>query len=317
MTAIEGYKTRFERYLSIERNASRHTRIGYLRDILELEAFLKGMGLCLEGDTVDVREMDEGVAIAFLGHLYKKGDKRSTIARKVASLRAFFKFLVRKGVLEKNPLELLTTPKIERYLPTVLSVDEAKCLMEVSVKGSVMGLRDRAILETLYSSGIRVGELTGLNMWDIDLDVGLLKVLGKGGKERVVPIGKKAIHSLCAYLRRRSEFLKDRETDALFLNSKGGRLTTRSVQRLVDKYGKKRGIMKGPTPHTLRHTFATHLLDSGVDLRAIQEMLGHSSLSTTQRYTKVTIDRLMEVYDKSHPRAKKAGFKGSRSQGFE
>ncbi|MBI5286484.1 MAG: tyrosine recombinase XerC [Deltaproteobacteria bacterium] len=307
---MKEYKAIFERYLSVERNASRHTRTNYLRDIGQMEGFLKGNGLCLEGDRVDVRRIDEEVVTAFLGHLYKKGNKRSSIARKVASLRAFFRFLVRKGVLDRNPLELLPTPKVDKYLPSVLSVDEAKDLMEVTVRHGVLGLRDRAMLETLYSSGIRVGELVGLDVEDLDLNLGIIKVKGKGGKERIVPIGSKAITALKGYLTRRGELKPScvkEGGDAFFLNSRGRRITPRTVQRLVDWYRGKSGVIKDITPHTLRHTFATHLMDSGVDLRVIQEMLGHSNLSTTQRYTKVSMGRLMEVYDKAHPRAKKTG----------
>ncbi|MBI3752425.1 MAG: tyrosine recombinase XerC [Deltaproteobacteria bacterium] len=324
---MEKYNKAFEQYLSVEKNASPHTRENYLRDITQLENFLKWSGLCLDGEKVDAGKIDENSVRLFLGHLYKT-HKKISIARKLASLKAFFRFLVKKEFLQKNPCELLSSPKIEKYLPTVLTVDEAKMLVETNkcqgsmVKGQKLQKRDRAILEVLYSAGIRVGELVGLNMKDVDLDHGTIKVLGKGNKERIAMLGSKAQEALRAYLEERNKLAhgswliahsniyepraKSYElNEPVFLGAKGDRIYPRAVQRLVRDTAGKSGISKHPTPHSLRHTFATHLLDAGVDLRTIQEMLGHASLSTTQKYTKVSVQRLLEVYDKAHPRAKK------------
>ncbi len=307
---MDRYKKEFDKYLSIEKNASHYTRENYLRDITQLENFLKGIGLCLSDEKVDAGSIDENAIRLFIGNLYK-GHKKASIARKLASIKSFFRFLVKKEVIRKNPCELLSAPKIEKYLPTVLTVDEAKGLVEAdtSRKGNkislVTALRDRAILEVLYSSGIRVSELAGLNIRDVDLNQGIIKVLGKGNKERIAMLGSKAQDALKAYLEERKQPPFAKNTEAVFLSVRGERIYPRAVQRLVKEAAGKGGVSKDPTPHALRHTFATHLLDAGADLRTIQEMLGHASLSTTQKYTKVSVQRLLEVYDKAHPRAKK------------
>ncbi|HCY18593.1 MAG: hypothetical protein A2X87_07995 [Deltaproteobacteria bacterium GWC2_42_51] len=355
---MQEYKKAFEQYLSIEKNASKYTRENYLRDITQLEGFLKDNGLYLCNDEIDVKKINENALRLFLGNLYKNCRKAS-IARKLASIKAFFRFLVKKGYLSKDPAELITHPKIEKYLPTVLTVDEAKTLVEAGQtiaekrgKGergkrknpltpspirrfpdSLTILRDKAILEVLYSSGIRVGELSGLNMRDIDLDSGIIKVIGKGNKERIAILGEKAREALRKYLAKKSEVRSlplqacprmvlsgavsrgqksEEGNEPVFLGARGERIYPRAVQRLVKESALRSNVAKSPTPHSLRHSFATHLLDAGVDLRTIQEMLGHASLSTTQKYTKVSVQRLMEVYDKAHPRAKKTG-KGIRN----
>jgi integrase/recombinase XerC len=205
---------------------------------------------------------------------------------------------VRERLVPSNPAKAVSTPKVEKPLPTTLTVDEAFRLMEAPVEKR--RLRDRAILELLYSSGIRVGELVGVNVNQLDEDLGIVKVMGKGRKERIVPVGLKAIEALKAYLQERGDV---GEEEPLFINSRGGRLTARSIGRLVKKYTKRSGIFRKVSPHSLRHTFATHLLDAGADIREIQEMLGHASLSTTQRYTHLSLGKLMEVYDKAHPRS--------------
>src|SRR3972149_1412998 len=334
---MEGYKKAFERYLSVEKNASRYTTENYLRDIAQLECFLRDKKFFLKGGEVDAGQIDENAVRLFLGHLYKD-HKKASIARKLASIKSFFRFLVKKEVVRKNPCELLSAPKIEKYLPTVLTVDEAKGIVEAGqtiaekwgngergkrrnpltpspirrFPDSLTILRDRAILEVLYSSGIRVGELVGLNMRDVDLKQGIVKVLGKGNKERIALLGDKAQKAFKAYLEERNKKNSQPLTSDLgrghqpvFLGARGERIYPRAVQRLVRDAAQKGDILKNPTPHSLRHSFATHLLDAGVDLRVIQEMLGHASLSTTQKYTKVSVQRLMEVYDKAHPRAKK------------
>src|SRR3989338_1132671 len=317
---MERYRKEFARYLSVEKNASRHTIESYLRDITQMEDFFKEKVFCLDGGEVDTGKIDENAIRQFLGYIYKD-HKKVSVARKLASIKAFFKFLVKKGFLQKNPAELISYPRIEKYLPTVLTVDEAKGLVEAgnSQESGVRGresknkkritiLRDRAILEVLYSSGVRVGELVGLNMDDIDLNLGIIKVLGKGNKERLAILGEKAKEALKAYLVKKSEVRSQKSEEGdepVFLGARGERIYPRAVQRLVKKNALKGNIAKKPTPHSLRHTFATHLMDAGVDLRTIQEMLGHASLSTNQKNTKVSVQRLMEIYDKAHPRAKK------------
>ncbi len=288
----------FIHYLSSEKNASPHTCRCYQRDLEEFESFLKKSGTYLSpsGDP-DMAKVDRIAIRKYLSFLHRR-NKKSSIARKVSALRSFFKYLVREKLVPSNPAKNVSTPKIEKSLPTALTVDEAFRLMESPAEKS--RFRDRAILELLYSSGIRVGELVGLNMNQLDLDLGIVKVMGKGRKERIVPVGMKAVEALKAYLTERGD-LGDEEP--IFINHRGGRLTARSVGRLVKKYTKRSGIFRKISPHSLRHTFATHLLDAGADIREIQEMLGHVSLSTTQRYTHLSLGKLMEVYDKAHPRS--------------
>jgi integrase/recombinase XerC len=256
---------------------------------------------------VAIEKVDRIAIRKYLSFLHRK-TKKSSIARKISTLRSFFKYLVKEQVVPFNPAKGVSTPKVEKTLPTTLTVDEAFRLMEspnrVSekpLKGSEeKGLRDRAILELLYSSGLRVSELVGLNSNQLDLDLGIVRVMGKGRKERIVPVGAKAIEVIKSYLEERGRVGGD---SPIFVNSLGGRLTARSVGRLLKKYTRHSGIFRKVSPHSLRHTFATHLLDAGADIREIQEMLGHSSLSTTQRYTHVSMGKLMEVYDKAHPRS--------------
>ncbi len=253
-------------------------------------------------------------------------NKKVTVARKLSAIRSFFRFLIKRGIVRTNPAELIPTPKAGSYLPSILSAEEVGELMDVprcvaskddksnkeskkGAKTSTAAFRDLAMLEVLYSSGIRVSELTGLDYKDLDINEGIIRVFGKGGKERIAFLGKLAIESLGHYLNKKASDVTGVTIDAspngpLFINSKGARINERTVQRAVKAYTAKSGINKTPTPHTLRHSFATHLLDAGVDLRTIQEMLGHAKLSTTQRYTRVGIDTLMEAYDKAHPKAR-------------
>ncbi len=256
---------------------------------------------------VEIEKADRLAIRKYMSFLHRK-NKKSSIARKISTLRSFFKYLIREQVISSNPAKSVSTPKVEKTLPTTLTVDEAFRLMEspksIPENSSEVSkenrLRDRAILELLYSSGLRVSELVGLNLNQLDSDLGIARVMGKGRKERIVPVGVKAIEALKAYLEDRGAF---RGEDPIFINSFGGRLTTRSVGRLIKKYTGHSRIFRKVSPHSLRHTFATHLLDAGADIREIQEMLGHSSLSTTQRYTHVSMGKLMEVYDKAHPRS--------------
>jgi len=287
----------FIRYLATERNVSVHTQNAYRSD---LEQF--GKFLCEEkGDEATVNEVNHLLIRRYMALLYKS-HKKSSIGRKLAAIRAFFRYLLRRGVVAKNPAEPVSTPKKEKRVPFHLTIDEVVALVEAPKGGELLTLRDRVILETLYSCGIRVSELTGLDVIHLDLDEGLVRVLGKGNKERIVPLGSHARRAVSAYLALRGN---PPAVAPLLLNSRGGRLTSRSVGRIIGKYILKLATVKKISPHTLRHTFATHLLEGGADLRAIQELLGHASLSTTQKYTHVSIDRLMEVYDKAHPKARK------------
>jgi integrase/recombinase XerC len=231
-------------------------------------------------------------------------NKRTTIARKLSAVRSFFKFLVKQGVVEQNPAELILTPKQDKTIPAYLSVDEMFRLLDSIQTDTLLGLRNRAIFETLYSSGIRVSELAGLNFSDVDFSSQLVRVLGKGNKQRIIPIGQKALKAITAYREQlvRQVDSKVLKEGALFLNRYNRRLTARSVARILRKLVDAVGLLTPVSPHAIRHSFATHLLDSGADLRVVQELLGHKSLSTTQKYTHVSIDRLMETYDKAHPR---------------
>ena len=243
----------------------------------------------------------------FLGRLFGKC-RKTTIARKLSAIRSFFNFLEKKGLKTGNPAADLPAPKREQYIPNYLPVDEMFRLLDRPDRRSPLGLRDLAIMDVLYSCGIRVSELTALNLESVDFEQGLVKVVGKGNKERIVPIGKEAIGSLRGYLEAAHGLRKNGGRDAkggpLFINFRGCRLSSRSVGKLVKRYGKEGGLASDISPHDLRHTFATHLLDGGADLRSVQELLGHVSLSTTQKYTHVSLDKLMEVYDKAHPRSK-------------
>ena len=288
----------FTTYIADERNLSPHTRAAYLRDLGEFRVFLEEHG---GSDLQSLARLDSFLLRRYLAELHKH-NQRTSIARKLSTLRTFFRYLVREGPLARNPAEGLSSPKLNRYLPKSLSVDEATALMERGYGNTLLDLRDRAIVELFYSSGLRVSELTGLEVGALDMREKLVRVLGKGRKERIVPIGRKSHEALLAYLEARN--LPDAE-EPLFLNARGGRLTPRSVQRNLKTRLIKAGLIKDISPHALRHSFATHLLDGGADLRAIQELLGHASLSTTQKYTQVSVDQLMSVYDKAHPRSKK------------
>jgi len=300
---------RFLEHLRVERNASNHTLRSYASDLEQFRSFLWSEGLHRDEKKGDVRvESIDHLAIrAYLSRRYRE-NKKSSLARKLAAQRSFFRYLVDEGLIKRNPAEIVATPKQEKNLPSFLPVDEVFALVEKPDPATPWGARDRAILETLYSCGIRVSELVGLSDGDADFHLGIVRVYGKGRKERIVPIGEKAIEALRAYLPQRDKVLARRKKSAprapLFINPRGTRLTARSVARILQKHVLRSGLLRKVSPHALRHTFATHLLDAGADLRAIQELLGHVSLSTTQRYTHVSMDKLMEVYDKAHPRAK-------------
>jgi integrase/recombinase XerC len=299
----------FIHYLAIEKNASPHTCRGYLRDLEEFERFLKDSGTSLSSrGEVRMENVDRLAIRKYLSFLHRR-NKKSSIARKISTLRSFFKYLVKEERISSNPAKTVSSPKVEKMLPTALTVDETFRLVEStkgipetppSEKEKKRRLRDLTILELLYSSGLRVSELVGLNANQLDPELGIVKVMGKGRKERIVPVGKKAVEAVKNYLEERGSLEAE---SPLFVNARGSRLTARSVGRLVKEYTRRSGIFRKVSPHTLRHTFATHLLDAGADIREIQEMLGHASLSTTQRYTHVSMGKLMEVYDKAHPRS--------------
>ncbi|TYO98283.1 integrase/recombinase XerC [Geothermobacter ehrlichii] len=294
---------RFLRHLAVERNLSPHTRQAYRRDLEEFFALLREEEGLAPDAGLEPGRIDRVLIRRYVARLHRR-NRRSTIARKLASLRSFFRFLVREGELTANPGELVATPRQEKYLPATLTVDEMFALLDRPGDDGLLALRDRAMFELLYSSGLRVGELTGLNVGQLDLDAGLVRVLGKGGKERIVPVGSSAREALRRYLDQRPSAGPD---EPLFLNYRRQRLTARSVQRLLKRRLLAAGIVRDATPHALRHSFATHLLDGGADLRAIQELLGHASLSTTQKYTQVSTDQLTRVYDQAHPRSRKKG----------
>ena len=295
----------FAEHLRHERNLSPHTLRNYQSDLAQLLAFLQERQRCLDAHgQVDVSKIDVHDVRAFLASL-ADGRKKSSLGRKVAALRVFFRFLVTKGIVAKDPLARIQSPKQEKSLPRFLSVDDMfQLLGGVEIKKS-LDVRDRAVLEVLYSTGIRVSELVGLNWIDVDTTSGIIRVLGKGAKERIVPIGQVALTALAAYAaEQRKQFQAECKGDtAVILNSRGQRITTRSIARIVEKYMKLVGLPIKMGPHGLRHSFATHLLNGGADLRVIQELLGHTSLSTTQKYTHVNLDQLTAIYDKAHPRA--------------
>jgi integrase/recombinase XerC len=317
-TAIEEYLT----YLRGERDASSHTLRNYRADLEQFLAYLRGRGGRGEGPSPAA--VDPLAIRGFLARLHGAHLAKASVARKLATLRSFFRYLCRQGHLSANPAELVQGPRLPVRMARHLSVDEMFQLLAASARaahadpattrkgGVALRARDRAILEMFYASGLRIGELVALNLPEVDLGDGLLRVRGKGRKERIVPVGRKAQEALRAYLDARGEppprsAKGPRESEALFLNHRGGRITTRSVSRIVLRHLMASGLGKKITPHGLRHSFATHLLNAGADLRAIQELLGHARLSTTQRYTHVGMDKVLEVYDRAHPRARAGG----------
>jgi len=283
---------KFIGYLTSEQGVSSHTIRAYERDLQEFSEFTEKKPK--DVDNLDVR--------SFLASLHHKKLMKSSISRKLASVRSFFKFLHRDGYIKKNPAKLVSSPKVPKSLPKFLTIDEIFSLMDSPDGDTFRPTRDKAILELLFSSGLRVSELTSLDIGDLDMKESLIRVKGKGRKERIVPVGSKAMIAIQEYLPERISLKK--KSSALILNCRGGRLTQRSIRRILLFYSRVINLEGDFSPHTLRHTFATHLLHEGADLRSIQELLGHSSLSTTQKYTHVDISHLSEVYDKAHPMAK-------------
>ena len=283
----------FLRYLAAERAASPHTIRGYRADLLDCVGFLERRRLGALPDA------DARVVRGYLADLHDRGLARTSIARRLATLRSFFRFLVRRGRARVNPAREVRTPSLPGRLPAHLPSDQSEALFREPAGDAEADRRDRAVLEVLYAAGVRVAELAGLDVESVDLREGSVRVLGKGRKERIVPLGRKAVEALETYLGPRSG-----GRGALFRNTRGGRLTVRSLHRIVRTRARAAGLAGRVTPHTLRHTFATHLLDAGADLRLIQELLGHARLATTQRYTHVSAERLAKVYDGAHPRAR-------------
>jgi integrase/recombinase XerC len=292
----------FLEHLRYERNVSAHTLRNYSSDLEQFVQFLT------RDETPEITQIDHLTIREWLASLHTAKKNKSSIARKLAALRTFFQFLVREGVLELNPAKLVATPKSEKKLPKHLSIEEAIRFIESPDPETDLGKRDRAMLELMYATGVRVAELTTLNLADVDFKNQLVRVTGKRRKQRIVPFGDPAGAAIRSYLEVREKFLLNapvskRDEEALFLNYQGTRITTRSVGRMVEKYIRICAGMHNISPHALRHSFATHLLDSGADLRDIQELLGHARLSTTQIYTHVSMEKLIEVYDKAHPKA--------------
>lgn len=311
---MEGCLDGFAAYLAHGKGYSRHTVRNYLSDVRQFLAFLDEREPSCTADSADEYRIR-----GFLSSRFRQ-NRKASMARKLSALRCFYRFLLLEGKVAANPAALLAMPKREQMLPNFLSVDDVFRLLEAPGEDGFLSRRDRAMLELLYGSGLRVSELTGLSPRDVNLDLQVLRVWGKGRKERIAPFGDKARQAIEAYLPLREEVLRRRgpegaggrgEPGPLFLNRSGTRLSARSVARRLDGYVRQTRLPREVSPHALRHTFATHLLDSGADLRAIQELLGHASLATTQRYTHVSLDRLMEVYDRVHPRARR----GPRDKG--
>jgi integrase/recombinase XerC len=304
VTGVKGEIGDFLDYLAYERNVSVNTITAYRDDIESLVSFLSNDYLNASRDSLDLSKIDHLAIRAWLAHLARRKLARSSIARHLSALRTFFRFLVREGLVATNPARGVATPKKEKYLPTVLQPADVALLLEQPDLENPLGVRDRAWLELLYASGIRVSELVGIDLDDIDVRQRLLKVRGKGSKERIVPFGRQAEAAIGAWMKVRLSLLTpDSDEEALLLNNRGGRITARSIRRGLARYVRGAALAAGVSPHTLRHSFATHLLNAGADLRSIQELLGHVSLSTTQKYTHLADWQLIEVYKKSHPRA--------------
>jgi integrase/recombinase XerD len=302
---LAGQIRRFLDFLSVERGLARNTLEAYRRDLSRYSEHLVSRGM------QDATEADEAAVAEFVGWLsgteYAEGRRyrASSVARALAAVRTFHLFLLREGEAKANPAERVARPKVPRTLPRPLSVAEVEAILAVPTDGDIPGMRDRAILEALYGAGIRISELVGLDVDDVDLEEGSVRVLGKGGKERVVPVGRFAVEAVSAYLTRaRPALAGPRSGGALFLNQRGGRLTRQGTANILKQAAVKSGLSKRVTPHTLRHSFATHLLEGGADIRVVQELLGHATLATTQIYTLVTGERLREEYFAAHPRAR-------------
>jgi len=299
---------RYMRYLQAERNVSPYTVRNYTTDLLGSKRIKGFFAFLTERGVSSLNKVDRSLLRDYLAYLVEQDIVKASIARKLSAIRSFYRYLLREGTLETSPLEKASSPKLDKRLPSFLTIEEAKQLIEAPDLSTPQGQRDRALLELLYAAGLRVSELAQLDLEQVNLDTLEIRVWGKGSKERMVLIGKPAARALEAYLSQgRPKLLGEKRSNALFLNRYGGRLRERRVQRILGKYAKIAGIEKRVHPHMLRHTFATHLLDGGADLRVVQELLGHANLSSTQIYTHVTQSRAREVYLSAHPMAQKKG----------
>lgn len=286
-------------HLKVERGLAKNTLESYRRDLNKFKNYLNRNGI------TTFQEVNRGLIMSFMEELHNQRRAAATISRNLAAIRSFYNFLVGDNLVSANPAAELDTPKIPKRLPNVLTEAQVVTLMEQPSPNNAAGMRDKAMLELLYATGIRVSELVDLNLRDVNLEMGFLRCLGKGSKERIVPMGRTAIEAVDTYLQHgRPKLTGKKEDTALFLNVHGGRLTRQGFWKILKKYVRQAGFQGDITPHTLRHSFATHLLENGADLRAVQEMLGHSDISTTQIYTQVTAIHLREVYQQAHPRAK-------------
>ncbi|WP_110953151.1 site-specific tyrosine recombinase XerD [Anaerosinus massiliensis] len=295
---MEGYVDQFINYLAVDRGLAKNTLESYGRDLRQFQRYLEN------GKFENIQDSSRTTIIDYLNNLKLQGKAVSTISRNIAALKAFYQYLVKENYLENDPAEKIETPKLEKRLPKILSISEVEELLKQPNVRLSVGLRDKAMLEVLYATGIRVSEIVALNISDINLDMGYVKCYGKGSKERIVPLGSIAVKSVHEYINKgRSKIVRTYEEPALFLNHHGNRLTRQGFWKIIKKYAGQAKIIKEITPHTLRHSFATHLLENGADLRSVQEMLGHADISTTQIYTQVTKNPLKEVYDRAHPRA--------------
>ncbi len=293
---------RYINHLEVERNASAYTVRNYKADLLDFFSFLR------EKKVATLDEVDRKVLRDYLAHLVRRGIVKASVARKLSAIRSFYRYLVREKIIEANPIKTVSSPKLDKRLPSFLTLGEVKRLLEAPDLSTPQGLRDRALLELLYASGLRVSELTGLELGQINLDTNEIRVWGKGSKERVGLMGEPAAEAIKVYLAQgRPELIGKKRSNALFLNRYGQRLPERSVQKVLKQYAAKAGLKKRVHPHMLRHTFATHLLDGGADLRVVQELLGHERLSSTQIYTHVTKKQARKVYLAAHPLAKEKG----------
>lgn len=278
----------FINYIAHQKNYSKHSVSAYRIDLKQFVSFVK----------YDLESVDIELLRKYLFYLKSKNYKPASTGRKIAAIKSFFNFLVKQGYIKKNPALLISSPKLSERLPSFLTYDEVERILESANGKDESGLRDRAILELLYSSGLRVGELVSLKIEDINIAEGTLKIRGKGNKERIVPVGSYALNAIFDYIKKRS----NSRASYIFLNKKGEKITARSVERIVKRYARIAGISKKVTPHVFRHSFASHLLDRGADLRTVQELLGHSDITTTQIYTHVTVQRLKQLYEKYHPK---------------
>jgi len=296
---MEEQLERYIAHLRVEKDASPYTLRNYAQEIGQFFQFLKDQGVSSWDD------VDRQVLRRYLLWLRTEGYVAASMARKLSELRSFCRYLLQEGLLDRNPVDAVSSPKVPKRLPRYLKLEEVEALLQAPDLSTALGQRDRAILELLYAAGVRLSELVGLNLGDLSLDTGQMVVWGKGGKERLVLLGKPAVQALRAYLRDgRTKLRGKKTTDALLLNRFGDRLSRRSIGLILDKYSKLAGLWRKVTPHLLRHTFATHMLEGGANLRVVQELLGHAQPTTTEIYTHVTPGRLREVYLKSHPRAK-------------